>query len=94
MACIHVKVSSEAAWALIEKVRRVHISLRQALLLGSTQEELGCNQFLDSVWIHKLLAMYYNRSAMPFVAGGVNHYCVVADPGTHAYKDCLVSMVW
>ena len=94
MACIHVKVSAEAAWGLIEKVRRVHTSLRQALLLGSTQEELGCNQFADSVWIHKLLAMYYNRSAMPFVAGGVNHYCVVADPGTHAYKDCLVSMVW
>ena len=25
---------------------------------------------------------------------GVNHWCVVADPGSHTYKDCLVSVVW
>ena len=25
---------------------------------------------------------------------GINHYCIVADPGSHSYKDCLVSLVW
>ena len=88
------KVSAEAAWALIEKARKGHVDLRHALWLCSDQADLGCNEFEDSVWIHKLLAMYYKRSTMPFAAGVVNHYCFVSDPGTHAYKDCLVSMVW
>ena len=90
----YAKVSAEAAWDIIEKVRKMNGDLRQALWLNSDQAELGCSPFQDSVWIHKLLTMYYKRSAIPFAAGGVNHYCFVSDPGSHAYKDCLVSMVW
>ena len=92
----YTKVSAEAAWELIKKVRQIHdVSLRQALLLDADREGLGCSPFNDSVWIHKLLVMYYNRSSLPFtVGGGINHYCFVADPGSHSYKDCLVSLVW
>ena len=92
----YTKVSPCAAWDIIEKVKKVrNVSLRQALQLSDDQEELGCSPFADSVWIHKLLLMYYNRFSLPFIVGsGVNHYCFVADPGSHSYKDCLVSLVW
>ena len=36
----------------------------------------------------------YNNDLSWLGSPGINHYCVVADPGSHNYTDCLVSLVW
>ncbi len=33
---------------------------------------------------------HFDKKTLP----GVNHFCIVADPGSHSYKDCLVSLAW
>ena len=42
-----------------------------------------------------MLDMYQDRTQLMFgTPGGPHHWNVVADPGTHAYKDCLVSLIY
>jgi hypothetical protein len=64
------------------------------LELNDDREDLGCSSSEDVIWMRKMLKMYYVRSSLPFTVGSINHYCFVADPGSHSYKDCLVSVVW
>ena len=66
----YVKVSPQAAWALLEKARIARVSLRQALLVGRDGVVVACSEFEESRWIHKEMVMYYNRMQLPFVVGG------------------------
>ena len=73
----YVKVSPQAAWALLEKARNARVSLRQALLVGRDGVVVACSEFEESRWIHKEMVMYYHRMQLPFVVGGGIRACSV-----------------
>ena len=90
----YCKVSPEAAWDLLERSYATRTNERQALALRSDNEGLGCNQWLGEHWRNKMLQMYDLRCPQAFGAPGCNHWCLTTDPGTHSYKECLVSIAY
>ena len=90
----YTEIDAEAAWALIEKAAKAHANLEQALALNDDEDAFGCHTSQGSVWLNKLLQMYYAKSMLLWRVEDVHHYNFVADPGHHSYRECLVSLAY
>ncbi len=84
-------ISPEASWELMEKAQVARVSMAQAIALGSDDARLGCCTSTAYTWTQKLNQLYMHRCS---VFTQANHWCMVADPGTHAYKDLMVSALY
>ena len=90
----YVKTSPESAWEMMEKARSSRANLGQAIQLGGDQENLGCHQSVGPLWMNKYLQIYYERCQLGFDARDIYHWNLVADPGHHSYRECLVSLLY
>jgi len=90
----YVKTTPEAAWELLEKARGSRTNVEQALRLRNDQDTLGCCSSVGLSWINKSLQLYYERCELGFDPRDVYHWNLVADPGHHSYKECLVSLLY
>ena len=92
----YVTVAPEAAWDLMGKARASRCNTKQALALKKDEADLGCHGTRADLWQNRFLQMYYKRCRMLFGSSpqGINHWCFVADPGHHSYKESLVSLVF
>lgn len=88
----YVVVKPESAFDIIEKARAARTNLSQAVALKSDEDQYGCDVSIGDTWLQKMLQMYYKRCEFAFAGGLIHHINLVADPGTHSYKDCLVSV--
>ena len=83
-------VAPEAVWEIMQQARMHRASLEQAIDLKSDMQLFGCHSSNAATWINKELQLYSGNCEVAL--RHVNHYCLVADPGHHGFKDCLVSV--
>ena len=67
---------------------------RQGAQTQRRSKHLGCHETVGLLWINKFLQLYYERCELGFRAQDVYHWNLVADPGHHSYKECLVSLLY
>ena len=83
-----------AVWELAEKARATHSSFQQAIALRSDSQGLAnCSPSQGEPWLNRLLQISRDGFLAAFQPHLWNHLNLVADPGSHSYKDCLVSVV-
>ena len=94
----YTSVSAEAAWDILQRARAEKTDVHKAIGLRSDGAELGgCSAGLGLKWSSMALDMYHEKTKLIFGtagAGGVHHWNIVSDPGTHSYKECLVSLMY
>ena len=67
-------------------------NLRQALRLRDDAAELGCHDRQADRWIEARTVMYFERMSTMFTQ--LDHWDLVADPGTHSYKEVMPAAVY
>ena len=88
----YVVVSPEAAWDLMERARKARCNLQQAIRLKDDEATLGCSAFCGESWMQKKDLMYQGRLSATFTQ--CMHWNMVADPGSHAYKEVMPIVVY
>ena len=78
----------------MQRAQEARASLRQSLNLQRQDADLGCCDDTGKDWFAKEMCMYDQACHLVYNAAVVNHWNIVADPGHHAYKESLVSLVW
>ena len=87
-------VTVEAKWETLELARKNRQDLQTVLAVRSDTPDLGCNEYGAASWSMKEHEMYWVNCGFALSGNCVHHYCLFADPGTHSYKECLVSLLW
>ena len=87
-------VTVEAKWATLELARKNRQDLQTVLAVRSDTPDLGCNEYGAAAWTLKEHEMYWVNCGFALSGNCVHHYCLFSDPGTHSYKECLVSLLW
>ncbi len=80
-------VFASAAWGLMEAARLARVNGRQALRLRGDQPDLGCAECVADSWLAQKAKFYNSRISACFAQ--LMHCNMVADPGTHAYKEVM-----
>ena len=88
----YTTVSAEAAWDVMAKARASGADLVQALRLKDDAPDLGCSSSRAEAWMQKKQLMYDARVHLAFPH--MRHWNLVADPGTHSYKDIMPSVLY
>jgi len=82
-------------WELAEKARAARSSFETAIALRSDSQGLGdCSVAAGDNWLNKLAQISCKEYQAAFQPHLWNHLTLVADPGSHSYKDCLVSVAY
>ena len=85
-------VSPEAAWDLMEKAARSSATVEQAIKLKDDEASFGCGSSCAERWLHIYQQMYSQRTTCVF--SNLYHWNLVADPGTHAYKEIMPAVLY
>ena len=85
-------MSASGAREAIEKARVSRTNLRQALRLRDDAAELGCHDRQADRWIEARTVMHFERMSALFAQ--LDHWNVVADPGTHSYKEVMPAALY
>ena len=85
-------VSAAGAWDVMEKARVSRTNLRQALRLRDDAAELGCADRQADRWIESRNIFYFERMAALFTQ--LDHWNLVADPGTHSYREVMPAALY
>ena len=85
-------VSDDAKWEILEKARLARANYAQALRLRADCDSLGGNEKEGDRWASTRGFMYHERVTKLFTQ--ITHYCIVADPGTHSYKDIMFGILY
>ena len=80
-------VSASAAWELMETARVARVNVSQAARVREDQPDLGCSHNVGESWLTKKIKFYNGRVSACFAQ--LMHWNMVADPGTHAYKEVM-----
>ena len=83
----YVVVWPGAAWDLMEKASAARVNNRQAIAVRSDQDDLGCADTRTECWAQKKTQMVQARISAVFTH--CLHWNLVADPGTHSYRDLM-----
>ena len=86
-------VSPEAAWDVMAKAREKRTNLEQAIRLKDDEATLGCSDSRAESWMQKKSLMYQER-VHAFKFPQVQHWNLIADPGTHSYKEIMPSVAY
>ena len=76
----------------MEKARVSRTNLRQSLRLRDDDAELGCHDRQADRWIEARTVMYFERMSALFAQ--LDHWNVVADPGTHSYREVMPAALY
>ena len=85
-------VSPEASWDLMEKAMQARTNVEQALRHKDDEDSLGCSASNAEMWGQKKIKMYGGRTSSVFT--NRYHWNLVADPGTHAYKEVMPAVLY
>ena len=85
-------MSDDAKWDLMEKARLARTNYAQALRLRADCASLGGNEKEGDRWASTRCFMYHERVTQLFRQ--IWHYCIVADPGTHSYKEVMPGILY
>ena len=88
----YVVVSAEAAWDVMEKAHHARANLEQAIRLKDDEASLGCHYSQAERWAQKKNQMYCERTSAVFTH--IYHWNLVADPGTHTYKEVMPAVLY
>ena len=88
------EISPEAALDLMHKALAIRVNVPNAIALRSDLPDLGCHSSVANTWVNRWLQMYDKRCSMSFLPEDCYHLNMVADPGHHSYKECLLSVVY
>ena len=84
-----------AVWELAEKARANRSSFEAAIALRSDSQGMGdCSKNQGQPWLNKLTQITRAEYLAAFQPHLWNHLTLVADPGSHSYKECLVSVAY
>ena len=76
----------------MEKARVSRTNLREALRSRDDAAELGCHDRQADRWIEARTVMHVERMSALFAQ--LDHWNVVADPGTHSYKEVMPAALY
>ena len=85
-------MSAEAAWDVMEKAHHARANVAQAIRLKDDDASLGCSSSRAEVWAQKKNQMYCERTTAVFTH--TYHWNLVADPGTHTYKEVMPAVLY
>ena len=85
-------VAPEASWDLMEKALQSRANVEQSLRLKDDEDNLGCADKNGQTWGQKKIVMYGERASAVFTC--IYHWNLVADPGTHAYKEVMPAVLY
>ena len=85
-------VSAAAAWDVMVKARASRANLRQALRLRDDAAELGCADRQADRRIEARNVMYFDKMTALFTQ--LDHWNLVADPGTHSYREVMPAALY
>ena len=76
----------------MEKARAARTNVAQAIRLKDDEGCLGCSSSRADYWVQKKAQMYQERVSVAFTQ--LQHWNLVADPGTHSYKEIIPSVLY
>ena len=77
---------------MMDKAHHARAIIEQAVRLKDDDASLGCSSSRAEVWAQKKNQMYCERTTAVFTH--TYHWNLVADPGTHTYKEVMPAVLY